>query len=73
MDDRELLGELLGTSDRDVVRNVTRKLILTPVFSDLNKRSVVSSDYQTVSRDAEHGNRRRSATRINAYRILGEP
>lgn len=42
VDDRELLGELLAGASRDVVRDSMRKLMLTPVFDDLSKRSLMA-------------------------------
>jgi len=42
MDDRTLLGEFLTTADRDTVRDTMRKLLLTPVFDDLTKRSLMA-------------------------------
>ncbi len=42
MDDRELLGDLLANADRDIVRDAMRKLLLTPVFDDLTKRSLMA-------------------------------
>ena len=42
MDDYGLLGELIADADRDTVRDTMRKLILTPVFDDLTKRSLMA-------------------------------
>lgn len=42
MDDYGLLGELIAGADRDTVRDTMRKLILTPVFDDLTKRSLMA-------------------------------
>jgi transcription elongation GreA/GreB family factor len=42
MDDHNLLGELIAGADRDTVRDTMRKLILTPVFDDLTKRSLMA-------------------------------
>ena len=42
IDDRALLGELLSTADADEVRDAMRRLILTPVYDDLNKRSLLA-------------------------------
>jgi len=42
MDDHPLLGELIAHADRDTVRDIMRKLILTPVFDDLTKRSLMA-------------------------------
>jgi transcription elongation GreA/GreB family factor len=42
MDDYKLLGELIAEADRDTVRDTMRKLILTPVFDDLTKRSLMA-------------------------------
>lgn len=42
IDDRTLLGELLSTADADEVRDGMRRLILTPVYDDLNKRSLLA-------------------------------
>jgi len=42
MEDRELLGELLASAEPDEVRDMMRRLLLTPVFDDLNKRSLLA-------------------------------
>jgi len=42
IDDRGLLGELIEGADRDTVRDIMRKLLLTPVFDDLSKRSLMA-------------------------------
>ena len=41
-EDRTLLGEMIEGADADQVRNVMRRLLLTPVFDDLNKRSLLA-------------------------------
>jgi transcription elongation GreA/GreB family factor len=41
MDDRELLGDLLAEAETEVVRDAMRRLLLTVVFQDLNKRSLL--------------------------------
>ncbi len=41
MDDRELVGDLLAEAETDVVRDAMRRLLLTVVFQDLNKRSLL--------------------------------
>ena len=41
LDDKGLLGELLGSAPPEVVRDIVRRLMLTPVFDDLNKRSLI--------------------------------
>lgn len=42
MDDKALLGDLLGDADPVIVRDAVRKLKLTTVFDDLNKRSLLA-------------------------------
>ncbi|MEO8825337.1 MAG: GreA/GreB family elongation factor [Chthoniobacterales bacterium] len=42
MDDRELLTDLLGQAEEETVQNSMRKLLLTPVFEELNKRSLIA-------------------------------
>ncbi len=42
VDDKTLLADLLEGADRDTARNIMRKLILTPVFDDLSKRSLMA-------------------------------
>lgn len=42
LDDRELLGDLLNTAAPDQVRDSMRRLLMTPVFDDLNKRSLMA-------------------------------
>ena len=41
MDDRELIADLLASAEIGVVRETVRKLLLTPVFEELNKRSLL--------------------------------
>jgi len=41
MDDRELIPDLLAGAETSVVRDAMRKLLLTPVFDELNKRSLL--------------------------------
>ncbi len=41
LDDRELVGDLLAGAETETVRDATRKLLLTPVFEELNKRSLL--------------------------------
>ncbi len=42
MEDKELVGDLLAGADRESVRELTRRLLLTPVFDELNKRSLAA-------------------------------
>ncbi len=41
MDDKELVGDLLGGADTGEARDAMRRLQMTPVFEDLNKRSML--------------------------------
>lgn len=41
-EDRELIAELLETAENDVVRDTLRRLLMTPVFEDLSKRSLIA-------------------------------
>lgn len=41
MDDRELLPDLLAGGETEQVRDAVRKLLMTPVFEELNKRSLL--------------------------------
>jgi transcription elongation GreA/GreB family factor len=41
LEDRELLPDLLASAEIGVVRETIRKLLLTPVFEELNKRSLL--------------------------------
>jgi transcription elongation GreA/GreB family factor len=41
LEDRELVGDILATAEAETVRDAVRKLILTPVFEELNKRSLL--------------------------------
>ena len=41
MDDRELLIDLLSGGETQMVRDAVRKLLMTPVFEELNKRSLL--------------------------------
>ena len=40
LEDRSLVGDLLASAEPDRVRDAMRRLSLTPVFDDLNKRSL---------------------------------
>src|SRR5208282_6675615 len=42
LDDHELLSELTATADIDVVKDLTRALQLSPVFDDMDKRSLLA-------------------------------
>jgi transcription elongation GreA/GreB family factor len=41
LDDRDLLGQLLSGAGPDAIRDAMRRLMLTPVYDDLNKRSLL--------------------------------
>ncbi len=41
-DDRELIAEMLETAEPDEVRDTMRRLMLTPVFEELSKRSLIA-------------------------------
>jgi len=41
LEDRELIPDLLASAEIGVVRETMRKLLLTPVFEELNKRSLL--------------------------------
>ncbi len=41
LDDRELISDLLTHAEPEIVRDSIRKLLLTPVFEELNKRSLM--------------------------------
>ena len=42
MDDQGLLVELIGAADLDVIKDLTRALQLSPVFDDMDKRSLLA-------------------------------
>jgi transcription elongation GreA/GreB family factor len=42
LEDQELLGELTATADIEVVKDLTRTLQLSPVFDDMDKRSLLA-------------------------------
>lgn len=42
IDDRELLADLLAGADRETVRNLARRFILSTVFEELSKRSLLA-------------------------------
>jgi transcription elongation GreA/GreB family factor len=42
LDDRELIPEMFRNSEMDVARDLMRRLMLTPVFDDLTKRSLLA-------------------------------
>ena len=41
-EDRDLVADLLGKAERDSARQAFRKIMLSPVFADLNKRSLLA-------------------------------
>ena len=41
-EDRELVADLLGRAERDSARQAMRKVMLSPVFADLNRRSLLA-------------------------------
>jgi len=41
LEDRELIPDLLASAEVSIVRETIRKLLLTPVFEELNKRSLL--------------------------------
>jgi transcription elongation GreA/GreB family factor len=42
LDDRELISDIFAGSDVGVARDIMRRLLLTPVFDDLTKRSLMA-------------------------------
>jgi len=42
LDDQELLVELIGSADLEVIKDLTRALQLSPVFDDMDKRSLLA-------------------------------
>ena len=42
LEDQQLLGELTATADIEVVKDLTRALQLSPVFDDMDKRSLLA-------------------------------
>ncbi len=42
LDDQSLLVELIGTADLEVVKDLTRALQFSPVFNDMDKRSLLA-------------------------------
>jgi transcription elongation GreA/GreB family factor len=41
-EDKELVADLLGKAERDSARQALRKVMLSPVFADLNRRSLLA-------------------------------
>ena len=41
-EDRDLVADLLGNAERDSARQAIRKIMLSPVFADLNRRSLLA-------------------------------
>jgi len=41
-EDKELVADLLGKAERDSARQAVRKIMLSPVFADLNRRSLLA-------------------------------
>jgi transcription elongation GreA/GreB family factor len=40
--DRELISDLLATAHDDIARNIIRKIMMSPVFNDLDRRSLLA-------------------------------
>lgn len=47
VDDQELLVELIGSADLEVIKDLTRALQLSPVFDDMDKRSLLARIVKT--------------------------
>ncbi len=47
IDDQELLVELIGSADLEVIKDLTRALQLSPVFDDMDKRSLLARIVKT--------------------------
>ncbi|MFI0348346.1 MAG: GreA/GreB family elongation factor [Chthoniobacterales bacterium] len=41
-DDRQLIADLLGTADLDIARTFIRKIMISPAFNDLDRRSLLA-------------------------------
>src|ERR1043166_8977524 len=51
LDDQELLVELIGSADLEVIKDLTRALQLSPCFDDMDKRSLLArivKSYPTI-------------------------
>jgi transcription elongation GreA/GreB family factor len=46
-EDRELVADLLGKAERDSARQAIRKVMISPVFADLNRRSLLARILKT--------------------------
>ncbi|MFQ3577496.1 MAG: hypothetical protein SNJ52_00580, partial [Verrucomicrobiia bacterium] len=42
MEDKELVSDLLAAADKEVVRDVTRRLMASPAVDEINKRSIMA-------------------------------
>ena len=42
LDDQDLLVELIGSADLEVIKDLTRSLQLSPIFEDMDKRSLLA-------------------------------
>ena len=47
VDDQELIVELIGSADLEVIKDLTRALQLSPVFDDMDKRSLLARIVKT--------------------------
>lgn len=47
VDDQDLLVELIGSADLEVIKDLTRALQLSPVFDDMDKRSLLARIVKT--------------------------
>ena len=73
LEDRGLVGDLLESTEADGVRDAMRRLLLTPVFDDLNKRSLLARIVKLVPRDARHDHWRRRRKGGDSHRFMGQP
>jgi transcription elongation GreA/GreB family factor len=73
MEDRELVPDLLASAEIGVVRETMRKLLLTPVFEELNKRSLfgrIVRVYPEMQAMLEGGNEERQEALIVSWESL---
>ena len=54
LEDRELVSDLLAGAPVDAAREQLRKLIATPVFEELNKRSLIARFLKQRIREADY-------------------
>ena len=72
LDDQELIADLTASADIEVIKDLTRALQLSPVFDDMDKRSLLARIVKTPSRRPVARQRRADQAGIRAASSPGK-